>query len=137
VKSSTTGADGQKITLHTACNLGDTVVILAFGAFRSVDAYTKAEVDALLRTSSGLPVGSMLPFPRGVVPLGFIEVDGSVQDIAMYPDLAAYLGGAFNKGDEKAGEFRLPDSRGEFLRGWDHNRGVNPGRGIGTTSLMN
>ncbi|MFF7108091.1 phage tail protein [Pseudomonas sichuanensis] len=125
-------ADGQKITLHTACNLGDTLVILAFGAFRSVDGYTKAEVDALLRTSSGLPVGSMLPFPRGVVPLGFIEVDGSVQDIAMYPDLAAYLGGAFNKGNEKAGEFRLPDSRGEFLRGWDHTRGIDAERAIGS-----
>ncbi|AZL75233.1 phage tail protein [Pseudomonas oryziphila] len=125
-------ADGQKITLHTACNLGDTVVILAFGAFRSVDGYTKAEVQALLRTSSGLPVGSMLPFPRGVVPNGFIEVDGSVQDIATYPDLAAYLGGAFNKGDEKAGEFRLPDSRGEFLRGWDHGRGIDVGRALGS-----
>ncbi|MDU9402519.1 phage tail protein [Pseudomonas sp. zfem004] len=125
-------ADGQKVTLHTACNLGDTVVILAFGAFRSVDGYTKAEVDALLRTSSGLPVGSMLPFPRDVVPTGFLEVDGSVHSIAMYPDLAAYLGGAFNKGDEKAGEFRLPDSRGEFLRGWDHTRGVDAGRGLGT-----
>lgn len=125
-------ADGQKITLHTACNLGDTVVILAFGAFRSVDGYTKAEVQALLRTSSGLPVGSMLAFPRGVVPSGFIEVDGSVLDIAMFPDLAAYLGGAFNKGNEKAGEFRLPDSRGEFLRGWDHGREVDVGRAVGS-----
>lgn len=128
-------ADGQKVTLHTACNLGDTVVILAFGAFRSVDAYTKAEVDALLRTSSGLPVGSMLPFPRGVVPLGFIEVDGSEHNIATYPDLAAYLGGAFNKGNEQPGYFRLPDSRGEFLRGWDHGRGIDAGRALGSLQL--
>ncbi|QZA57004.1 tail fiber protein [Pseudomonas sp. 2hn] len=74
----------------------------------------------------------MLPFPRGTVPAGFLEVDGSTQSAAVYPDLAAYLGGAFNKGNEPEGFFRLPDTRGEFLRGWDHGRGVDPGRGVGS-----
>ena len=125
-------SDGQKITLKAPCNLGESVEVLAFSSFSAANTYTKAEVQALLTTASALPVGSMLPFPKGTVPPGFLEVDGSVQSAAVYPDLAAYLAGSFNKGDEPAGYFRLPDSRGEFLRGWDHGRGVDGGRVIGS-----
>ncbi|UZE30454.1 phage tail protein [Pseudomonas asplenii] len=101
-------------------------------AYGITDAYTKAEVEALFKNATALPVGAMMAFPKGTVPVGFLEVDGSVQSIATYPDLAAYLGTTFNKGDEGAGNFRLPESRGEFLRGWDHGRGVDAGRDIGT-----
>ncbi|WP_177431272.1 MULTISPECIES: phage tail protein [unclassified Pseudomonas] len=97
------------------------------------DTYTKAEIESIVAQSSSLPVGSMVAFPRASVPPGFLEIDGSVQSIAAYPDLAAYLGTTFNKGDEGAGNFRLPESRGEFLRGWDHGRGIDPDRGCGTT----
>jgi microcystin-dependent protein len=85
------------------------------------------------RLKSAVPVGAVLAFPTGIVAPGYLELDGSVQSIATYPDLAAYLGTVYNKGNEGAGNFRLPDSRGEFLRGWDHGRGVDAGRGVGTT----
>ncbi|WP_416772088.1 phage tail protein [Pseudomonas sp. RHF3.3-3] len=101
-------------------------------AYGITDAYTKAEVEALFKNATALPVGAMMAFPKGVVPNGFLEVDGSVQSIATYPDLAAYLGTTFNKGDEGAGNFRLPESRGEFLRGWDHGRGGDAGRALGS-----
>lgn len=101
-------------------------------AYTKSVTYTKAEIEALLKNMSALPVGAMVPFPKGSVPPGFLEVDGSVQIIAALPDLAAYLGTTFNTGGEGAGNFRLPESRGEFLRGWDHGRGVDVGRGIGT-----
>lgn len=128
-------SDGVKVTLQQPCEFGDSVQVLAFSSFQAVNTYTKAEVDTLLTASAGLPVGTMLPFPQGTVPPGFLEVDGSVQSAAAYPDLAAYLGAAFNKGGEGAGYFRLPDSRGEFLRGWDHGRGVDSGRAVGSTQL--
>ncbi|MDO9402901.1 MAG: phage tail protein [Polaromonas sp.] len=99
------------------------------------DTYTKDEIAAMIAQASALPVGSMIGFPVNKVAPGFLELDGSVKSAAAYPDLATFLGGAFNKGDEGAGNFRLPESRGEFLRGWDHGRGVNPGRGIGTLEL--
>ncbi|MGC5702356.1 tail fiber protein [Pseudomonas sp. NFXW11] len=101
-------------------------------AYTKSVTYTKAEIEALLKNMSALPVGAMVPFPKGVVPAGFLEVDGSVQSIATYPDLAAYLGTTFNTGGEGAGSFRLPESRGEFLRGWDHGRGVDAGRTLGS-----
>ncbi|UVL73874.1 phage tail-collar fiber domain-containing protein [Pseudomonas protegens] len=96
------------------------------------DTYTKAEIEAMVAQASSLPVGSMVAFPKGPVPTGFLEVNGSSLSIAIFPDLAAYLGTTFNKGDEAAGYFRLPDSRGEFLRGWDNGRGVDAGRALGS-----
>jgi len=114
-------SDGAKITMRTPCDLGTSVEILAFKSFKVADTYTKAELQALLATASGVPVGAMLPFPRGVLPPGFLEVDGSQFDPLMFPDLAAFLGGS-----------KLPESRGEFLRGWDHGRGVDPNREIGS-----
>lgn len=96
------------------------------------DTFTKTEVESIIAQASALPVGTMVAFPVNKVAPGFLEIDGSVKSIAAFPDLAAFLGTAFNLGNEGAGNFRLPESRGEFLRGWDHGRGVDPGRAIGT-----
>lgn len=99
------------------------------------DSYTKAEVEALIAKASALPVGSIVAFPVDAPPPGFLELDNSVKSSATYPDLSAYLGGKFNKGDEGVGNFRLPEARGEFLRGWDHGRGVDASRGVGSEQL--
>lgn len=96
------------------------------------DAYTKAQVEAMIAEASAMPVGFMAALPVNKIPPGWLEVDHSVHSIAAYPDLAAFLGGVFNDGTEPAGYFRLPESRGEFLRGWDHSRGLDAGREIGT-----
>jgi phage-related tail fiber protein len=96
------------------------------------DTYTKPEIDAIIAQASALPVGSMVAFPVHKIPPGFLEINGGEWPIAQYPDLAAFLGTAFNKGTETAGYFRLPESRGEFLRGWDNGRGVDVGRAIGS-----
>ncbi|WP_336347030.1 phage tail protein [Pseudomonas monsensis] len=97
------------------------------------DSYTKAEVEALIAKASALPVGSIVAFPVDAPPPGFLELDNSVKSSATYPDLSAYLGSKFNKGDEGVGNFRLPEARGEFLRGWDHGRGVDASRVVGST----
>jgi microcystin-dependent protein len=96
------------------------------------DAFTKAQIEAMIAQASALPVGATVAFPLDKVAPGFLELDGSIKSIAAYPDLATFLGTAFNKGDEGAGNFRLPESRGEFLRGWDHGRGVDAGRAVGS-----
>jgi phage-related tail fiber protein len=96
------------------------------------DTYTKPEIESMIAQASALPVGTVVAFPVNKLAPGFLELDGSVKSIATYPDLASFLGPAFNKGDEGAGNFRLPESRGEFLRGWDHGRGVDVGRVLGS-----
>lgn len=99
------------------------------------DTYTSDEIDSMIAQASALPVGATVAFPVNKVAPGFLELDGSVKSIAAYPDLSEFLGAAFNRGDEGAGNFRLPESRGEFLRGWDHGRGVDAGRAIGSAQL--
>jgi len=99
------------------------------------DTYTKTQIEAMIAQASALPVGVMAPIPVDKIPPGFLELDGSVKSIAAYPDLAAFLGTLYNKGDEGVGNFRLPETRAEFLRGWDHGRGVDVGRAIGSSQL--
>ncbi|WP_332874567.1 phage tail protein [Pseudomonas cichorii] len=101
-------------------------------AYTKNRVYNKEEMDALLKSNNVVPVGMMVPFPKAAIPPGYLEVDGSLQNIAAYPELAAYLGTSYNKTGDPVGYFRLPESRGEFLRGWDHGRGVDAGRGLGT-----
>jgi microcystin-dependent protein len=109
---------------------GDNPETLA--GFGIKDTYTKPEIESMIAQASALPVGTMVGFPVNKLPPGFLEIDGSVKSIAAYPDLATFLGTAFNTGGEGAGNFRLPESRGEFLRGWDHGRGVDAGRVMGS-----
>ncbi|MHC8348708.1 phage tail-collar fiber domain-containing protein [Pseudomonas sp. RT4P38] len=96
------------------------------------DTFTKAEIESMIAQASALPVGTNASFSVNKIPPGFLERDGSVKSIAAYPDLAEHLGGAFNRGDEGAGNFRLPETRGEYERGWDHGRGVDAGRAVGS-----
>jgi phage-related tail fiber protein len=112
---------------------GDNPSTLA--AMGITDTYTKPQIEAMIAQASALPVGTMVAFPVNKVAPGFLEIDGSVKSIAAYPDLAAFLGTAFNLGNEGAGNFRLPESRAEFLRGWDHGRGVDAGRALGSSQL--
>jgi hypothetical protein len=92
--------------------------------------YTKLEIEALIAKASALPVGAMVPFPLGIVPSGYLEVDNSLFKDSVYPDLAGYLAKKFNVAGDAVGFTRLPESRGEFFRGWDHGRGVDAGRAI-------
>lgn len=63
--------------------------------------------------------GIPLPWPLQEVPDGFLAMNGAAFDKRRYPRLASlYPNG------------RLPDLRGEFIRGWDANRGIDPGRAL-------
>uniref|UniRef100_A0A1A9X0N9 Collar domain-containing protein n=1 Tax=Glossina brevipalpis TaxID=37001 RepID=A0A1A9X0N9_9MUSC len=68
---------------------------------------------------SEIPVGVPLPWPTERAPTGWFICNGELFDKKKYPLLAlAYPSG------------KLPDLRGEFIRGWDAGRGVNPGRRV-------
>lgn len=63
--------------------------------------------------------GIPLPWPVHWVPDGFLAMNGAAFDKRRYPRLAQlYPNG------------HLPDLRGEFIRGWDANRGVDSGRAL-------
>ncbi|HBD5335399.1 TPA: tail fiber protein, partial [Escherichia coli] len=66
-----------------------------------------------------LPVGVPVPWPSETPPTGWLKCNGAPFSAEEYPKLAkAYQ---TNK---------LPDLRGEFLRGWDDGRGVDSGRAL-------
>ncbi|MDE9541123.1 tail fiber protein [Xenorhabdus bovienii] len=68
---------------------------------------------------STLPVGVPVPWPTETAPEGWLICNGNSFDKVRYPKLAlAYPSGV------------LPDLRGEFVRGWDNGRGIDPGRSL-------
>ncbi|MEN6864711.1 MULTISPECIES: tail fiber protein [Enterobacteriaceae] len=84
---------------------------------------TQGVLDYLgLGEGSALPVGVPVPWPSATPPTGWLKCNGAAFSAEEYPELAkAY---PTNK---------LPDLRGEFIRGWDDGRGVDPGRSIGSS----
>jgi phage-related tail fiber protein len=48
-----------------------------------------------------------------------------------YAGLFAAIGTVFGVGDGST-TFNLPDMRGEFARGWDNSRGIDPARAFGS-----
>ncbi|EJX4243194.1 tail fiber protein [Salmonella enterica] len=81
---------------------------------------TQGVLDYLgLGEGSALPVGVPVPWPLAVPPAGWLKCNGAAFTASQYPQLAlAYP------------SLRLPDLRGEFIRGWDDGRGVDSGRTI-------
>ena len=70
-----------------------------------------------LGEGSALPVGVPIPWPSATPPTGWLKCNGAAFTSAQYPKLAqAYPA------------LRLPDLRGEFIRGWDDGRGVDSAR---------
>lgn len=72
-----------------------------------------------LGEGTALPVGVPIPWPSATPPTGWLKCNGAAFTASRYPKLAlAYSA------------FRLPDLRGEFIRGWDDGRGVDNGRAL-------
>ena len=70
-----------------------------------------------LGEGSALPVGVPIPWPSATPPTGWLKCNGAAFTAAQYPKLAqAYP------------SLKLPDLRGEFIRGWDDGRGTDSGR---------
>lgn len=63
---------------------------------------------------------------------GWLKCNGAVLLRASYPRLFAVIGTIHNIGGETNLQFRLPDFRGEFVRGFDDGRGVDAGRVFGS-----
>lgn len=102
----------QKLTLSRANPFAD---IKSDGAA----AISTALTNLGLGEGSALPVGVPVPWPSATPPTGWLKCNGAPFTASEYPKLAqAYP------------SLKLPDLRGEFIRGWDDGRGVDASRSI-------
>jgi hypothetical protein len=85
-------------------------------------------------SSDNVPVGTILPFygVAGDVPDGFLLADGSEFRRDDYPELYQILTRANQTLNIDPTRAKLPDLRGEFLRGYDAGRRVDLGRILGS-----
>ncbi|WP_336984931.1 phage tail-collar fiber domain-containing protein [Cedecea sp. USHLN005] len=89
---------------------------------KSANGADIADISAFLNNlglgaGSALPVGVPVPWPLAAAPAGWLKCNGAAFTAVQYPKLAqAYPG------------LKLPDLRGEFIRGWDDGRGIDAGR---------
>ncbi|MBI6484502.1 tail fiber protein [Proteus mirabilis] len=68
---------------------------------------------------NNIPVGSPIPWSLATAPSGYLICNGQTFNKSTYPKLAiAYPSG------------KLPDLRGEFIRGLDSGRGIDKGRAV-------
>lgn len=65
------------------------------------------------------------------IPSGWFECNGAEISRTDFSELFEVIGTTFGEGDG-SDTFNLPDLRGEFIRGWDHGRGIDPGREFGS-----
>lgn len=70
-------------------------------------------------------------FPLSTAPAGWLAADGSSVSRTSYAALFSRIGTLFGAGNGTT-TFTLPDFRGEFIRGWDNGRGIDPGRALGS-----
>lgn len=78
-----------------------------------------------------VPSGAVMAFAMSTAPSGWLECDGSSVLRSTYSALFTAIGTTFGSVDGT--HFTLPDLRGEFVRGWDHGRGVDSGRSFGSS----
>ncbi|HFU8249305.1 TPA: phage tail protein [Escherichia coli] len=90
-----------------------------FGDIKSDGTVETALENLGLGEGSALPVGVPVPWPSATPPTGWIKCNGAPFSAAQYPELAKVYP-----------TLKLPDLRGEFIRGWDDGRGVDNGRSI-------
>ncbi|HCU3843530.1 TPA: tail fiber protein [Escherichia coli] len=102
-----TGADRAELATLTAIGRA----IIAKGSIKDVLNYLG------LGEGSALPVGVPVPWPTATPPAGWLKCDGRAFTKEQYPVLARVYP-----------TLRLPDLRGEFIRGWDDGRKVDTGR---------
>ena len=116
VRGAKTFSDGLKTTTAAATS-NDTSVATTEFVRRAVD--------------SSVPSGAVMYFAMQAAPAGWLKADGSAVSRTQYPALFAAIGTTFGVGDGRT-TFNLPDLRGEFVRGWDGGRAIDPGRAFGS-----
>ena len=101
------------------------------GSVKNPDLTAYMTAEEVKNHIDGLFTGSVAAFAMELPPEGWLECNGQAISRETYSRLFSKIGTTFGQGDGTL-TFNVPDLRGEFIRGWDHNRGVDAQRQIGS-----
>jgi len=118
----TYGSDGNYYESLQIENTGnDPVSTIGFWRYRGASFF------------SGHEPGDLKMVAHNNIPSsGWLKCNGAVLLRSSYQLLFSAIGTTHNIGGETNLQFRLPDYRGEFMRGFDDGRGIDPGRAFGS-----
>jgi phage-related tail fiber protein len=94
--------------------------------------------DKISTTVVTVPIGAVFHFAASTAPIGYLKCNGdtvtdgvgTVQSVtANFSALYAVLSSTYGAPG------KLPDLRGEFIRGWDDGKGTDSGRVFGSSQL--
>jgi microcystin-dependent protein len=74
----------------------------------------------------GVPSGSVFTHASTTLPSGYLECNGAAVSRTTYAALFSAIGTTW--GSTSGSNFKVPDLRGEFVRGFDNGRGIDSGR---------
>ena len=116
------GTANEKATAATesataAASAADTAEAWAIGSIEERPEGSAKYWAEKISPENLLPVGMILAWPGTKAPSGWLNCDGSVVSRTTYADLFSVIGTTFGAGDGST-TFKLPDYRGDFLRGY-------------------
>jgi hypothetical protein len=115
-----------------AVTSGVTAVMVKCGDnyYRSASA---AAIASFIGSSiAGTPAGAIEHFAMNSVPTGYLAANGAAVSRSTYSALFSAIGTTFGAGDGST-TFNVPDLRGQFVRGMDNGRGIDPSRVFGSS----
>ena len=126
------------VALQAASAIGSNVTFTLPSADGSDGQMLKTDGSGTLSftTVQGVPSGAVFCLAVSAVTADYLECNGQAVSRTTYAALFAVIGTTY--GSTTGSNFKVPDLRGEFVRGWDHGRGADTGRSIATyQSAMN
>lgn len=109
----------------------DNLLSVEANARTNKDNDLQSQIDDINKTK-GIPVGTVVYYASAIAPIGWLKCDGSLVSRNAFPQLFDKIGYTYGG---SGNDFKLPDLRGEFLRGWDDSRGVDAGRQFGSWQM--
>jgi len=79
-------------------------------------------------------VGQVAFFAMETAPTGWLKANGATISRTTYSNLFNKIGTTFGAGDSST-TFKIPDMRGEFVRGWNDGGGVDASRVFGSQQI--
>jgi microcystin-dependent protein len=90
-------------------------------SLETLESIINAKIEEKLQGATAVPAGTVISYMGNTAPTGYLFCNGAEYNITDYPDLAEQIKNEFGSYNYYGGDgettFKVPDLRGEFLRG--------------------